>query len=272
MKLFSTFIILLFCFQSTTAQSTWHPGSFNAPTLHGISSYYNNRFPNHHSSFSNPERAKEMKRYRAEYKKAFSGSLSLGYNQFEGDLTGQNSDGFPQMNINACINKRLSPNFSFKAIMSLGGYETKGFNANPNIYTGDTPSQYNSGDFMNSESKGSYASFCLMTRRKISFSRVKSIHDEKKFGCFLSWGVGYLSSHVLLKSIQDEDIRLSRNVSNFLMPIMLDFSYVIKNNLGAMVSFDLYMLENDNLDLIRSGNMPDYITNIRTGLFFKIDN
>jgi len=38
-----------------------------------------------------------------------------------------------------------------------------------------------------------------------------------------------------------------------------------------MVSFDMYLFETDNLDLIRS-DTPDLMTNIRAGLFFKIDN
>ena len=269
-KLFSTFLLVFLCIQGSFSQSTWNPGSSIAPTGFGISSYYN-RFPSHHSRVLSPERIALMKKYKTEYKKAFSGSLSIGYNQFLGDLSGQSSDIFPQMNLTASINKRTTPLFSLKAVASIGSYQAQGYHINPNIYTGDTPSPFTSGDFNNSEVKGSWSSIALMTRRKISFSRVRSIDDERKFGCFFNWGVGYFSSHILLVSLDDEDARISRTISSFTMPVMLDFSCLIKNNLGAMVSFDMYLFETDNLDLIRSG-IPDLMTNLRAGLFFKIDN
>ena len=271
MKLFPTILLVFIGIQCSIAQSTWSPGSFIAPTTHGISSYYNNRFPKIHSTFTSPERIALKRKYKSEYKRAFSGSLSIGYNQLTGDLSGQSSDLFPQMNLTATINKRSTPLFSWKATSSIGNYQSQGYHANPNIYMGDTPSSFNSGDFNNSEVKGSWNSISLMMRRKISFSRVRSINDERKFGCFFSYGFGYLTSHVLLVSLEDEDVRISRTISSFTMPVMLDFTYLINNNLGVMLSFDMYMFETDNLDLIRA-DIPDLLTNIRTGLFFKIDN
>jgi len=271
MKLFSTLLLVFLCFQLSFSQSTWSPGSSISSTNFGISSYYNNGFPSSHLRIMSPERIALMKKYKAEYKGAFSGSLSLGYNQLSGDLSGQSSDIFPQLNLTATINKRSTPLFSWKAVASIGSYQAQGYHANPNIYTGDTPSPFPSGDFNNSEVKGSWSSIALMTRRKISFSRIRSINDERKFGCFFSWGVGYLSSHVLLVSLNDVDARISRTISSITIPIMLDFSCLIKNNLGAMASFDMYLFETDNLDLIRS-DIPDFMTNIRAGLFYKIDN
>lgn len=271
MRLLATIIFLIIGTSSVLAQSTWHPGSFSTPTGYGISSFYNNRFTHHHTRVLSPERVALLKKYKSQYKKAFSGSLSVGYNQFVGDLSGATTDFFPQMGITASINKRTSPNFAWKAVATIGNYQTQGGHSNPNVYTGDTPSPYNSGDFHNSIVTGSWSSFSLMRRRKISFSRVRSIDDERKFACFFSWGVGYINSHVLIVSMLDEDARISRTIETYTVPVMLDFSYLIKNNLGAMISFDTLYLGSDNLDLLRDDTL-DLMHTIRCGVFFKIDN
>jgi hypothetical protein len=213
---------------------------------------------------------KHLKKYSKQYKNAYSGSLTIGNTQFYGDLAGTSPGFSERKNVNLSFNKRLSPIISFRLNYNIGSYNQSGGISYPLLDT-EYPNDFAPNDFLWSTVRGNYSAFSLMYRYTLSPTSIKNIDNEPKFAFHYSIGVGHISSHILLKSIEDEDKRLSKSANAIMMPIMLDLTYIIKNNLGFISSIDFYLANSDKLDLILYQS-SDFLLNFRMGLFFKINN
>lgn len=213
-----------------------------------------------------------LRRYNKQYKTAFSGDISYGLITFYGDLQGYKTDVPNQSNINVAINKRWTPRLSSKLFMSLGNYADIGTNDNPQPFIDGLSTSYNANDFFNSEVTGKYALVGFTSRTKIGFTNLKSINNEKKFGVFFNIGVGYMSSSVLLRKKTDYSIKISRYIQSLVFPVGFETSYMIKDNLGVQIAYEYYLIANENMDLMDSSQSElDYLTNFKTGIFFKIN-
>jgi hypothetical protein len=220
----------------------------------------------------NSRQSRGLNRYHKQYKTAFSCDISYGLITFYGDLQGYQTDVPNQSNINIAINKRWTPRSSGKLFMSLGNYADIGINDNPQPYTDGLNTTYNANDFFNSEVTGKYALIGFTSRTKIGFTKLKNINNEKKFGVFFNIGLGYMSSSVLLRKKTDYSIKISRYIQSLVFPIGFETSYMIKGNLGIQIAYDYYLIANENMDLMNSSQSElDYLTNFKTGVFFKIN-
>lgn len=213
---------------------------------------------------------KHLKKYRKQYKNAYSGSLTLGNTQFYGDLAGYEPGFSERKNVNLSFNKRLSPIISIRLNYNIGSYDQSGA-ASSLLLDTEHPNDFAANDFLRSTVRGNYSAISLMYRYTLSPTSIKNIDNEPKFAFHYSIGVGHISSHVLLKSLEDEETRISKSANAIMIPIMLDLTYVIKNNLGVISSIDYYLVNSDKLDLILHQS-TDFLLNFRMGLFFKINN
>lgn len=222
--------------------------------------------------FNNQSNISTQHNYKKEYKHAFSGGLSIGIMNFQSDLSENQSDLRNQLNLNLEINKRLSPWFSCKLIMSSGRYEAIGINEYQSLYTSGIDTEFSTSDFYHGILDASYASMSALVRSRIAFSKLNSIKSEKRFGLFMSLGLGYISAHVVLKNRTEHSTKISRSIRDIVIPIILEANYLLSDRLGVIASYDYYILANEYMDLLINNDTSDYLTNFRAGLFFKINN
>lgn len=215
---------------------------------------------------------KTQKNYNKEYANAFSSSLSIGISNFHGDLIGNQTDIEHQLNVNLEINKRLSPWFSWKLLMSAGKYQAIGVNKYQSLYTSGINTNFTTTDFYNSLLEGGYSTLSALFRTRIAFSKLNSIKAEKKFGLFFNFGLGYMNSNVLLKNRTDHNIKISRSIKDMVIPIIIESNLLLSDRLGFTLSYDYYILSSEYMDLLINNKSSDYLSNIRAGLFLKINN